>query len=382
MKAVRQLRASLLMLGLLSGCTNMPDIQNMAYVTTLGVDYVNDRWVSYAQIHNFTSLARTEQLEIGKAVPVWVGRGEGDTLTMALANTSTTSQMRLFWGHVHAVVLSERALRQDLAEVYAAINRYREVRYNVLVYGTKRKLTDILIQKSLLNLPPLDSIMFTATQTNSPRSFILPSTGNRIIANLNEPGAPGFIPSIDIEPGDWSEDKKSRPMFKISGAYFFQNNKMRAWMSEEDLRGMRWAMKDLQETPVRIPGGDSTDAVLMFSRPKLSITPIVKGREVYYDLRVRADGYVIELLEDVPLPRLKSETAGVIQSEIETTYRKAVAAKCDPFNLQEALYRKYPHTFRRLFEKQDFILKPDSLRNIQVEVQITGLGKYKGRVVK
>lgn len=382
MKAVRQLIAALLMLGLLSGCTNMSDIQNMAYVTTLGVDYVNDRWVSYAQIHNFTSLARTEQLEIGKAVPVWVGRGEGDTLTMALANTSTTSQMRLFWGHVHAVVLSERTLRQDLSEVYAAINRYREVRYNVLVYGTKRKLTDILIQKSLLNLPPLDSIMFTATQTNSPRSFILPSTGNRIIANLNEPGAPGFIPSIDIEPGDWSEDKKSRPMFKISGAYFLQNNKMRAWMSEEDLRGMRWAMKDLQEIPVRIPGGDSTDAVLMFSRPKLSIAPIVKGEEVYYDLRVRADGYVIELLGDVPLPRLKSETAGVIQSEIETTYRKAAAAKCDPFNLQEALYRKYPHTFRRLSEKQDFILKPDSLRNIQVEVQITGLGKYKGRVVK
>ncbi|SFK13293.1 hypothetical protein SAMN05518846_10910 [Brevibacillus centrosporus] len=79
-------------------------------------------------------------------------------------------------------------MKQGVAEICSTLNRNREIRYNILVYGTKDNLTDILTQKSIFNLSPLDTIMFTGVQMSSQKSFLVPLNGNHAIANLHEKG--------------------------------------------------------------------------------------------------------------------------------------------------------------------------------------------------
>ncbi|GGD58531.1 Ger(x)C family spore germination protein [Paenibacillus nasutitermitis] len=361
------------------GCANSQDIQNMAYVTAIGIDYVNGRYVSYVQVLNFVNVARTENLPQGTKVPVWVGKGDGDTVSGSLSAINATSQLRLYWGHVKAVILTENLLRKGVLETYQALNRYREVRYNILMYGTKEKLDDVLIQKSILNLPPLDSIVFTAAQMNSQKTYIIPISSNRIIAELNEPGEPCMLPSITIDRNNWTEDKKTKTMFDINGAYFFKNHIMNNWMSAEDLKGARWMEYKLDQTPVRIPKQGPPVAVVMMAHPKLSVEPVGSGDSSQFNMKVNVKGFVIELIKTTSITALEDQTREVIRDEIETTYRKALKAKCDPFKLQQTLYREKPATFRKLKEKQPFFLHEDSIREIKINVHLRSTGKYKGK---
>jgi spore germination protein KC len=363
---------------ILNGCTSTPEIQNMAYATAIGIDFKDGKWIAYAQILNFSNISHSETLTLGKPVPVWVGKGEGETVALALTDISRTAQLRVFWGHVKAVVMTEEVLKKGVTDVYSAINRYREVRYNILIYGTKRKLPDILIQKSILNLSPLETIMFTATQMSSPISVILPVTTNRVIADLNEPGEPAMIPSIDIDSKDWKEDEKARPMFNLSGGYFFKQNKMIGWMSVRDLQGIRWAEKGLKRIPFKVSAHGSPAAVIEFSSPKMRIRSVKVNGETRFNLEVEANGYVIELMQDVTMNHLKDHAADAIRKEITSTYRKAIKQNIDPFHLRESLYRSSPLEFQRLSGSDAFFLKNDSLGEIKININLLNTGKYKG----
>lgn len=210
----------LLSLGLLASCANSRDIQSLAYVTAIGIDYENGEYKTYIQVLNFSNIARSENTQLGKKVPIWIGTGHGKTLALSLADTNATSQFPLFWGHLKAVVLSENVMKMGSKETYSTLNRHNEVRYNVLVFGTKEKMEDVLTQRSMFNLSPLDTIMYTSTQARTQSPYIMASYGNRLIANMNEPGNSFYMPAIKINRNAWLEDETKRGMFELGGAYF------------------------------------------------------------------------------------------------------------------------------------------------------------------
>ncbi|REK74974.1 Ger(x)C family spore germination protein [Paenibacillus paeoniae] len=378
MMRIRQMGILILVCLLVGGCGRMPEIQNMAYATAIGVDYKDGKWIAYAQILNFATVARTEEIALGKSFPVWVGEGKGDTLSLALTDVGRTAQLRMFWGHVKVVVMSENALKMGVNNIYGTINRYREVRYNVLVYGTRRSIKDIFTQKSILNMSPLDTAMFTASQMSSVQSIVLPVTGNQIIAYLNEEGEPGYMPSIDFDTVDWTEDKKAKPMFMISGAYFFRDMKMFGWLSTEQLTGIRWADPRLERTPIEVDREGKAVATIMLEHPKMRIRPSLENGQARFDIRVDTDGYVMEMVQDTDLLTLTEYAKEDIREEIELTYRNGLHIRSDPFQLGQILYRSKPKVFRQISTGTPYFLDKHSIKNIDVHVHLQTTGKYKG----
>lgn len=364
---------------LLQGCANSRDIQNLAYVTALGIDYEDGRYKTYVQVLNFSNIARSENTQLGTEVPIWIGKGEGKSLALALADTNTTSQFPLFWGHMKAVVLSENILRRGGKETYSTLNRYYEVRYNVLVYGTREKLQDILTQRSLFNLSPLDTIMFTSVQNRSQSPYIIASYGNRLIANMNEPGNSLYMPSISINRRVWLEDEKKKGMFELDGAYFFNRGKLVDRMSVEELLGIRWATKKIVKTTLQVPLGENKTAAIDFRHPMLKVKPRVQNGEATFELSVKVNGTIRETF-DVPIRELEEKAEQTIEKEIRRTYRIGLSKKCDPFQLGESLYRRNPRLFHQLTQGGTFFLNERSLGRLHVKVDITSTGKYKEEV--
>ncbi|WP_164779609.1 Ger(x)C family spore germination protein [Paenibacillus kobensis] len=363
-------------LTLLSGCWNSKDIQNMAYVTAIGLDYADGHYTTYVQVLNFMNIARSEGVQIGKKVPIWIGKGEGETIVGSLDALYATSQLRLFWGHVKTVVVTEGLMRQGLVEAYNALNRYREIRYNVLVYGTKERMTDIFTQKSLLNMSPLDSLMYSPQDTYAQHSFIAPIQGHKAIAWMNEPAQPLMIPSLSITKNVWNEDEKHVPMFKISGAYFFNDKRLSGWLSDNELKGVRWAQHDLEKAFIQIPEKGSPVAMVELEKPIYSIRPVTTGSKVQYDVKVRVRGKLSELIKEASIQKLEQMSEETIKEQIQVTYLNGLRANCDVFKLREQLYRNHPQTWKRLKNQP---LDEQSLRHIRVSVSIVNTGKYKGR---
>ncbi|OPA75298.1 spore gernimation protein GerC [Paenibacillus selenitireducens] len=380
MRTWSKLVISLLLCTLLPGCWNSKDLQNMAYVTALGIDYVDNKYITYAQILNFANIAKTETASTGKPVPVWIGRGEGRTVTESLTTIYSTSQMRIFWGHVKAMICTEALMKHGLQEVYDMLNRYREVRYNILIYGTKEPLKDILVQKSMFNLSPLDTVMNQPSQVYSQRSFILPVYGFKVISQLNESGSPAMIPSLAIKRDKWFEDQKEHPMFQIDGAYYFHYQNLSGWLSEDDLKGARWMQKQLQRSPINIPYKGKPVAALIMIKPKYKVTPILEGNRVRYNIMLHMQAYLDEIVKKTPNHEMEKMASEVVENEIRMSYKKGLPMEIDVLKLEEHLYRKYPKKWHEVHRSSGFVLNEDSLKDVRVIVTLLNSGKYKERV--
>ncbi|MFC4307250.1 Ger(x)C family spore germination protein [Cohnella boryungensis] len=364
----------------LSGCWNSKDIQNMDYATAIGLDYVDGKYITYVQFLNFSNVGRNETVQIGKEVPIWVGRGEGATVSQSMSSIYATSQMHIFWGHVKTIVCSESLLKKGVEEAYNSINRFGEIRYNIYIFGTKEKFTDLFIQKSIFNLSPLDTIMFSPEQIYAQRSFIMPLTGNQVIAQLTEPGEPAMLPSISIVRDVWKEDKRSRPMLKIDGAYFFQGKKMQTWMAEEELAGSRWTQKQLKRSLISVPAGDHPYATLVLINPHYHVDARVKDGKARFDLSLQLDATLDDLNREVSVEELERLTEAAVREDIMDSFRKGLAKQVDVLKLEETLYRNHPKQWHLLHDKQEFLLDRDSINSITVKVHLRNTGKYKGRI--
>lgn len=372
--------ACALLLMLLPGCWNSKDIQNLAYITAIGIDYKDNRYITYVQVLNFSNIARSENSQLGKKVPIWIGRGEGRTVVESFDAILATSQLRVFWGHVKTVVVTENLMRKGVVDVYNAMNRYREIRYNVNMYGTKERLDEIFTQKSMFNLSPLDTLMYTPEHAYDQRSFIDPVYGHQVIARINEPGQPTMIPSISITRKVWDEDTKSVPMLILSGAYFFNSKVLAGWLSADDLKGARWTQQGLEKAYIQVPAQAATPtATFAMQKPKYTIRSIINGNEVRYDIKVRVKGKLAEIMQEASVDELEKMAQDKIKQEIKDTFRSGLAANCDVFQLEESLYRNHPKVWHQLYDKKSRMLTEDSLRRIDVKVTITSMGKYKGR---
>ncbi|SDT50595.1 germination protein, Ger(x)C family [Paenibacillaceae bacterium GAS479] len=363
----------------IQGCANSRDIQSMAYVTAIGLDYQDGKYQAYVQVLNFSNVARSEAVELGKSVPIWIGRGQGETISGAIAETNATSQSRLFWGHVKAVIVTKNVMRQGLSGLNSALIRDSQARYTVLFYGTEEKLEDILIQKSMFNLSPLDTMIFTAVQLNTQKAYILPMNANEAYAYLNEPGGAGMLPEIGINRDTWYEDKTSRPMFIIRGAYFFNGYELQSHMLMLPLKGMRWRDSKLDVTPVQLTENGKPAAVLMLGHPKFNIKLRMERGVPRYDITINTDGYLGELIQQNSVQELQAMAASVIEQEVMNTYKSALSKRTDCYRLQLELYRRYPGIFRELTSNSSFFLDENSIASLKVKVFLRTTGKFKGK---
>ncbi|MBJ6360322.1 Ger(x)C family spore germination protein [Paenibacillus sp. GCM10012307] len=382
---IKRLLLVLMLLSVAAGCgENSKSIQNLAFVTAIGLDYQDGRFYSYTQVLNFIDVAKTEQIEIGKNVPVWIGRGVGKTVNESLASIYPTSQLRMYWGHVKGILCSERLLEQldDMRDIFDAVNRYREVRYNINVYSTKEPLPLILSQKSVLYFSPLDTLLDNPSQSYIQNSIIPPQYVYRLISEFNESGRTAMLPSLSISDGRWTEDTTKRTLLYMDGTSFFFNHQYIGKLPVDQMDGLKWLRKETRRAIINIPDNNNPAATLVIVKPRHKIKPVVENNRVRYVIHVKAKGYVDEMIQDLSIQEMERQAAQVLKQQIMATYEQGLARQIDVLNLNYKLYTSKPKEWKRLEKIGRLKLEKDTIQDIQVKVKLTHTGKYKGRTYK
>ncbi|MFP3380764.1 Ger(x)C family spore germination protein, partial [Bacillus sp. SIMBA_069] len=80
---------------LLSGCWDSKDIQDIQYISAVGIDYQNGQYVIYVQVTSFAGVAKQEGLE-PKPTPVWVAKGRGKTMNEAMNDMYKRSNQYIY----------------------------------------------------------------------------------------------------------------------------------------------------------------------------------------------------------------------------------------------------------------------------------------------
>lgn len=361
---------------ILTGCWSKYELQNMNYATAVGVDYVDGQYTIYAQLLDFSTVAKLEGQQKAEQPPIWVGRGKGISFTDAVNDLYSTSQQRLNWGQISAILFSERLLKErKVGEVLELINRYREIRYSAWLFSTRDPIDEILMATPFYRLSPKASILHNPEQNYRQRSILAPIRLQKFVMDSNEKARISYIPELSIRKDQWKENQKPHELLRFSGIQIYDKDNYYSRMSLEDIKGLPWLNKHTIRLPVDLFSDKKLIAVLVAEKPEYDVKPSVKYGKAYFDISINVKAGVNELHEDVTEQELTQMAQKEIERQIRQTFQTAVEKEIDIYNLGESLFRRNPYEWKRL--ASGTVLNKDSLRTINVNVHIVYPGRYK-----
>ncbi|MFT9496922.1 MULTISPECIES: Ger(x)C family spore germination protein [Bacillota] len=363
----------------LTGCWGKNEVQNTNYATAVGIDYVDGQYTLYVQLLDFSTVAKLEGQQKAEQPPVWIGKGEGSSFTEAANDMYSTSQQRLYWGQVSAILFSERLMKENkVGEVLELINRYREIRELTWVFSTREPPEEILLATPFFRLSPKASILHNPEQNFRQLSILAPVRLQQFLLDSNEKARTSYIPELSLRKGQWQESQKPKELLRYSGVQVYDLNNYYGRMDLKDLSGLPWLSTHTIRVPLDLFTKEKLAAVLVIEKPKYEVTPIVKLNKAYFDISVKVKAEINELHTDLTEKELTQMAQEKIEEQIRKTYQTAFKNEIDIYDLGESLYRKHPHQWKSIATgKQQLVLNQDSLRHVKVEVNIVYPGRYK-----
>ncbi|MDF2723164.1 MAG: Ger(x)C family spore germination protein [Paenibacillus sp.] len=375
MKRLGRIAIWLLCLLLLAGCWDIKNIQDINYVTCVGLDYTDNGYKVYVQLLDFSTVAKTESGKPNRSSPVWVGSGEGETLIVAFNDLYRTSQLRLFYGQINSVVMSERLIEHGLADVWEMLNRYYELRYTPWVFGTRDPLDQLLDVTPFFNLSPLISLLHQPLESYGQQSYIAPITVREFVTDFREPGSVTLLPSISMTTHNWKSDRKPQPLLDLNGIFVFQQETYKRWFDRSSLIGLRWMDSHTYRSPLLIRNDKGPIAVVSLENPKVDVTPHIANGTVTFDIEVKLAGYLSEKLQPISETELKRQVELRVEEEIRQTYLEGRRSNIDMYRLEHALYLKHVRQWKQLKAQDEIHLTPESLQAVKVSVKLNHSGK-------
>lgn len=376
----RKLLICLLMLTLLSGCWDIKDMQIVNYAVSVGLDYKDGKYLIYAQMIEFTSIARQESGKQSNPPQQWFGKGEGETINQAINDLLDTAQQRTYWSHATNIIMTKRLLEQGVDHIEDTLFRFWEMRYTPWIYGTEEEIEDVYTTPGFFNLPSLATILNEPIELYKQKSYIAPMQYFRFVSLLREPDQTILLPSISINKEQWHKNNKVDKKLEMNGVYALQNYELKGFFDKNRLAGLRWLESRTERTPLVIRKEGKSQAVLSMNKPEIDIKPHVDKQGPVYSIHVKITGDIIELTRAMPESKLVEEAQRHIRGEIMTTYRNGLEKKADLFSLQHVLYRKHYGRWRKLQADRPFQLKEDSIQAIEVEVKLKHSGMLRDSI--
>ncbi|MFD0961504.1 Ger(x)C family spore germination protein [Paenibacillus chungangensis] len=364
---------------LLAGCWDYKEIQKAVYTTTIGIDYSDNEYTIYMQALTFSNVAQREGERPARHKSV-IGTGKGKTMTEAFFDLYKYEQQTLYWGHIMAVIIHENALKQLRVEQFIdLINRYREIRYNLWLFGTNTDIKEILNITPNFGYSPSESVLMKPEHNYAQYSSIKPVYFYRFIADYYDRGKNAILPRINVNNTHWQEGMEKTPQLVIDGAYIYNREHLNGYLSTDQLIGKRYTSPASIRLPLTIWLHGKPAATLVLNRPNVNHTFVVKNGKVVFDISIHISGFIDELVQEPNEREVIEAVEKKITEEVRETFRTGKKMKADVYNLGTVLFRYHYRDWQR------YILPhPDmstvELDNVTVKFQLKYSGKYKNRL--
>ncbi|GAB6930511.1 Ger(x)C family spore germination protein [Paenibacillus sp. JCM 10914] len=365
----------LMSLHLLTGCWDIKEIQDINYITAIGVDYEDDHYILYSQMIDFTSIAKTEGGKSATPSQIWVSRTTGKTLDAAINNIYDSAQVRTIWGHISSIVISERALSQGVIYKMDTIARFQEVRMTPWVYGTRDSIEELFYTPAFFNLSPLNTMLHEPLEEYKQKSVIAPIRFFDFAAEVTEPGYTVILPNLTINKVTWSTQDKRDPKLAIDGAFMLSEDKLLGYLDNVKLSGLRWMSHFTRRSHLPIHNEGNYSGVVVLKNPRIRKELVMEQGKPVFNIHVRLHGNVVEILEKYSKHELENQAAVQVRKEILDTFNNSINIKADVYSLEHVFFKKNMKLWRQQQGKEGMLhIDGESLNAVKVEVFLDHVG--------
>lgn len=363
---------------LLSGCSGLKNIQDVTYVVAIGMDYDEEKkeYIAYLQSLNFANVAKVEGGKPTEPIPIFIASATGETLNLAVGNLYKKSEPPLFFGHVETLVLSQRIVRNHFKEVIVEIGRNRSLRHTLRVMTTDENISKVFNIKALFNYPAIYTVLFRKEKNEVYQDEIKPMTLMDFLRAYYEPMGVAKLPNVKIDSQSWKADG-NYPIVFFDGYAIFQRQKFKKVLPFKDAVYVNWLLEKKVSLDQRVEDDGKLVAAMKLATPKMKVKYKKRTTTPKFSLEVYVPADLIEIIKDIPEPKLTKLIEDDITRKLTSIYKRGVKNKTDLLNVGEKWYRKHPKQYKELKKSNSFYLDKDSLTNIKVKVQIFHFNSYK-----
>lgn len=357
----------ILVVSLLSGCWDSNEPERMLYINGVGVDFIDGEYELYAQIIDFTNVAKTEQPPSDQP-QMEVGFATGKTVDEAIFNLYHSMDQRVFWGHMSYLVVSEEVMKNvELSPIIDLFIRYRETRYQIWVYTTKDPVDELLLVRPVINRAITLSKLGDPENSFKQESFIDPINIRQLIIDMNEPPHEVRVPLIRIDE-NWESMKEAIKAPVIAGVGIATPNGFKGFIEGDKARGMQWMSNETARGQITFKLDNDQAITVNIEKVKVDIEPIVNKEEVSFDVNVELEATISVIEGDITIDEIRSHVIAKVEKEINATYEEALKKDIDIYRLSERLYRKDVKAWERVHKDGKIELKEDSIRKLHVKL--------------
>ena len=353
------------------GCSNYNEPERMLYIHGMGIDYEDDMYTLYAQVINFSTVAKSETPS-GESEQSEVGHASGKTVDEAVFNLYHSLDQRLFWGHLTFVVFSREALEKGrMNPVIDLLTRYRETRYQTWIYSTEDSVKDVLLTSQIIHTSTLLSKMGDRMNSFKQESLVEPITMRETIIGLNEPSHEVLFPTVSIAQ-NWETEKGKSDVVKLVGFAVVSRDSFKGFITGEKVRGLRWMNNDTKRSNISVNlgmGDDGAHISIIPEKIKVHVKPVVGKGSVKFDIEVKMNIAVNAIHAKVTNEEIRKLVEKEVKREIMETYEEALSKDFDVYGLSKYLYRDNIKAWKKLEKNGKVELTEDSINKLTIKVK-------------
>ncbi|PFO09403.1 spore gernimation protein GerC [Bacillus sp. AFS076308] len=384
MRAIKVLLHLVITVSLLTGCWNRIEVNDIAIVTAIGLDLVDDDMIRLSlQVAIPAKLGPAGGAKGGsKERSTFVISEKGVTVSEAYRNLQMKLSRRIFFSQSRVLLIGEALAKKGISNIIDFYTRFHQPRMNSFIMFTKGNASDVI-----KNIPNLENVSSEETKELAKLSVGIKVYVRDFLNMLLTDGLEPFAPQYKLTSLEVNTENNSAQVQVINGAAVFKKDKLIGWLDDSETRGLLWLRNEIEEgvISIKIPkekgGGNISFEII---RADTKIIPHLNNGQIKFNINVTSEIIVIEnaskvvLFNQKEIDGIQTDIEKEIKDRIQMVLDKAQKEfQSDIFGFGQAVYREYPKAWNTIYKKkwdQEFP-KLEVTINPKVFVRRIGLSK-------
>lgn len=353
-----------------SGCYNYKEINDMAIVSSIGIDKdnKNDKYIVSAQIMN------SKESEDSEDSQITVYTKEGDTVHEALRNITLKSPRKLYGNHLSKIVLSEEVAKEGIDNILDIFNRITEVRNEFIITIVKEdKASDVLKVLTTTESIPAEYVKLSLKIADKTSGLTYATKLDEFISLYLKKGIDPVVPVLKID----KKEKKgttinnittTNPISKIviEDLAVTNKGKLETYLKNEEIIGYNFLRNQIQKMIIPVKCDDENNyASILILKNKTKSNAEKKDNKYIINFNINSEAIITEynckkdLTDEKVIKKLEKDTEKKIKRYIKKSLNKQKETKGKFLGLERIIYLDYPK-----YKNEDYSVKYNAKVNL------------------
>ena len=346
-----------------SGCYNYKEINDMAIVSSIGIDKdnKNDKYIVSAQIMN------SKESEDSEDSQITVYTKEGDTVHEALRNITLKSPRKLYGNHLSKIVLSEEVAKEGIDNILDIFNRITEVRNEFIITIVKEdKASDVLKVLTTTESIPAEYVKLSLKIADKTSGLTYATKLDEFISLYLKKGIDPVVPVLKID----KKEKKgttinnittTNPISKIviEDLAVTNKGKLETYLKNEEVIGYNFLRNQIQKMIIPVKCDDENNyASILILKNKTKSNAAKKDNKYIINFNINSEAIITEyncrkdLTDEKIIKELEKDPEKKIKRYIKKSLNKQKETKGKFLGLERIIYLDYPK-----YKNEDYSVK-------------------------